>query len=62
MARIELSDEERTQLHEVLVLRLHDLRREIHHTDQRDFKTRLRREEELLFGLLSKLEELTVHA
>jgi hypothetical protein len=56
MAHVELSPEECAVLHEVLATRLHELRREIHHTDTRDFRTVLRLQEDVLLRLIAKLE------
>ena len=55
MLHLELSEEERGLLHDVLTMRLHDIRHEIHHTDQREFKGRLAHQEELLRRLLTVL-------
>ncbi|MCX6548073.1 MAG: hypothetical protein WCO20_00690 [Holophagaceae bacterium] len=40
----------------ILVRRLEDLRREIHHTDSRSFRADLKAEESLLHALLDKLK------
>jgi len=57
MPHVELSLEECAVLRAVVGGRLHDLRREIHHTDHREFKVFLQRQEELLINLLVKLEQ-----
>ncbi len=44
----------------ILVHRLEDLRREIHHTDSRSFRADLKAEESLLHALLDKLKASAV--
>lgn len=56
MAHVELSPEECAVLHEVLAARLHELRREIHHTDTREFRTVLQLQEDVLVRLVARLE------
>lgn len=56
MAHVELSPEECAVLHEVLAERLHELRREIHHTDSREFRNILLLQEDVLVRLLQRLE------
>jgi hypothetical protein len=55
MVHLNLSEEECAVLRELLVLRLQDLKHEIHHTDSREFRTRLRREEDVLRSLSDRL-------
>lgn len=56
MAHVELSPEECAVLHEVLAARLHELRREIHHTDTREYKAVLHMQEDVLVRLMARLE------
>jgi hypothetical protein len=55
MVHLHLSEEECAVLRELTTLRLQDLGHEIHHTDSREFRTRLRREEEVLRSLSDRL-------
>ena len=57
MRYLELSLEEHAVLRDVLSARLTEIRREIHHTDKRDFRARLLHQEELLVNLLARLEQ-----
>jgi hypothetical protein len=50
-----LSDEEREMLSHALAHYVDDLRREINHTDDHGFKSRLQREEHVLQGLVARL-------
>jgi len=50
-----LSDEEQQELLRVLVHYVDELRREINHTDEHGFKSRLQREEHVLQGLVARL-------
>ena len=54
---LELSLEEHAVLRDVLTARLTDIRHEIHHTDNREFRTRLARHEDVLVSLLARLEQ-----
>ena len=56
MHHLELSLEEHAVLRDVLAARLVEMRREIHHTDNREFRTRLLHREDVLVRLLAKLE------
>ncbi|MEI6592972.1 MAG: hypothetical protein WCL47_07005 [Holophagaceae bacterium] len=51
-----LDAKEATLVQRILVHRLEDLRREIHHTDSRSFRADLKAEESLLYALLDKLK------
>ena len=57
MPHVELSPKECAVLREVLAARLLDLRREIHHTDNREFNAFLLGEEDVLVALLARLEQ-----
>jgi hypothetical protein len=64
MVHLDLSEEEGAVLREMLALRSQDLKHEIHHTDSRDFRVRLHRQEDLVRGLLERLgveEAVTTH-
>ena len=50
-----LNDEERDVLSRALGHYVDELRREISHTDDHDFKSRLQREEHVLQGLVARL-------
>jgi len=52
---IDLSADETTVLGEVLEAKLRDLRHELHHTRDREFKQALRARHDLLEGVLTKL-------
>ena len=52
-----LSDEEREVLSHALAHYVEELRREINHTDDHAFKSRLQREEQVLQGLVARLGE-----
>lgn len=51
-----LDAKEAALVQRILVRRLEDLRREIHHTDSRSFRADLKAEESLLYALLDKLK------
>ncbi len=51
-----LNAKEAALVQRILVHRLEDLRREIHHTDSRSFRADLKAEESLLHALLDKLK------
>ena len=55
METIELTDSEASTLHDVVQNNLLALHSEISHTDDRDFKTALRKRQVLLQGVLEKL-------
>lgn len=55
MVHVDLSEEECAVVLDLLVIRSHDLGHEIHHTDSREFRAQLRRQEEVLHGLLERL-------
>jgi hypothetical protein len=55
MVRLDLSEEECAVLRELLVLRGQDLKHEIHHTDSREFRSRLRHQEDVIRGVLLRL-------
>lgn len=54
--QLDISDEEREELHTTLEGRLADVRVELRRTSQPEWKDRLREKERLLAGLISKLE------
>lgn len=56
MPHVELSADEYAVLHEVLSDRLAEIRREIHHTDTREFRMLLQRREDMLAGMVARLE------
>jgi len=56
MIRVELTLEEAQLLRQVLECCLDDLRDEIRHTDKKDFRNRLKSQEESLKHLLQHLE------
>jgi hypothetical protein len=56
MIQIELSDEECAMLREVLALSLQDLRHEIHHANNREFRALLRKRQTFLERVLSRLQ------
>lgn len=53
---VEFNDEELDMLRKVLADHLADLREEAHHTDARDYKDQLRKEEALLYRIQQKLQ------
>ena len=55
-----LNAKEAALVQRILVHRLEDLRREIHHTDSRSFKAELKAEEALLQHLLDKVKQPAV--
>jgi len=55
MLHVDLADDECTVLRHLIELKLRDLQHEIHHTDSREFKAELRRQEELIRRLLERL-------
>jgi hypothetical protein len=55
---LDLTDEERALLLELVEAKLPALLHEIHHTDARDFKESLKREYDLAEGLKAKIEGL----
>ena len=55
MVHIDLSEEECAVLRDLLAFRSQDLGHEIHHTDNREFKARLRRQEDVVRALLERL-------
>ncbi len=56
MVHLDLTEDERAVLRELLALRSEELRHEIHHTDSRSFRTGLRHEEDVLLALLNRLD------
>lgn len=52
---LELDDDERRTLADVLAEDVHELRGEITHTDERAFKARLQQREQVLERLLARL-------
>lgn len=58
MVHIDLSEEECAVLRDLLAVRSQDLGHEIHHTDSRDYRARLRRQEDVLRALLERIERL----
>jgi hypothetical protein len=56
MIQIELTDEECAMLREVLALNLQDLRHEIHHANNREFRALLRKREAFFDRFLSQLQ------
>lgn len=57
MIQIQLSDEECVMLREVLARHLDDLRHEIHHTANREFKALLRKREAFVDRLMAHLQQ-----
>jgi len=55
MLHVDLADEECAVLRHLLELKLRDLQHEIHHTDSREFKAGLRRQEDVVRRLLGRL-------
>ena len=55
MVHLDLSEEECAVLRELVALRALELKHEIHHTDNRDFRARLRREDAVLQQLGERL-------
>jgi hypothetical protein len=55
MVHVDLSEEECAVLRDLLATRSRDLEHEIHHTDSREFRAQLRRQEDLLRALLERL-------
>lgn len=56
MTPIEMSAEELTLVRSILDAYVSDLHTEIHHTDNREYRQRLKREDELLRELLRRME------
>lgn len=61
MVHVDLSEEECAVLRDLLATRSHDLGHEIHHTDSRDFRAELRRQEHVLHSLLERLAPEPAH-
>ncbi len=57
MHHLDLSPEEYAVVQGVLAARLAEIRREVHHTDHREFKAYLVQREEILARLLRKMTE-----
>ncbi len=57
MHHLELTPEEYAVLHGVLAARLAEIRREVHHTDHREFKSFLLQREATLVRILARMEE-----
>lgn len=57
MLQILLNEEEKTTLIDVLQCCLSDLRDEIHHTDDFDFKTMLKNRRKVLMKILDEISE-----
>jgi hypothetical protein len=57
MHHVTFSAEEYALVHELLAARLADLRREIHHTDSREFRTFLVHREEVIANIVARLQE-----
>ena len=55
MAAIELTESETSTLRDVMQNYLSELHSEISHTDDRDFRTALRKRQELLQGIFDRL-------
>jgi len=55
MVHLDLSEEECAVLRELLALRTQAIQHEIHHTDSREFRARLRRLEDVLRDLEQRL-------
>ena len=55
--QLDLSHEEYALVHGVLVARLAEIRREVHHTDNREFKAFLEQREVMLARLLTRMGE-----
>ncbi len=62
MHHLELSPDEYAVLHGVLAARLAELRREVHHTDHREFKAFLLQRIDVLARLLARMEQPVVVA
>lgn len=58
MLQLELTEQERAALTEVLNIFLSDLRLEITDTDRLDYRTRLKEQEQLIKRMLGKLDVL----
>ncbi|MDA8388648.1 MAG: hypothetical protein M0Z58_08325 [Nitrospiraceae bacterium] len=58
MATVTISDEEKEALSHALEIYLTDLKEEVFKTDSREAKESLRREEEVIRGILKKLEAM----
>ncbi len=56
MVRLEMNEEEMALVRRILDSYVFDLRTEIHHTDNREFRQTLKHEDEVLRGLLQRLE------
>jgi hypothetical protein len=61
MVHVDLSEEECAVLRDLLATRSQDLGHEIHHTDSRDFRAELRRQEHVLHSLLARLAPEPAH-
>jgi hypothetical protein len=57
MHTIVFTAEELALVHELISARLTDIRREIHHTDNREFKAFLAHREDVLADLLARLTQ-----
>jgi hypothetical protein len=57
MGTINFTDKEQETLVEMLEREIPNLRHEIHHTDDREYREFLKEKEKLLHALLSKLKE-----
>ncbi len=55
MVHVDLSEEECAVLRDLVAARSEDLGHEIHHTDSREFRAQLRRQEQVLLELLQRL-------
>jgi hypothetical protein len=55
MVHLELSEEECAVLRHLLALKAQDLTHEIHHTDSREFRAHLRRQEDVVRALSERL-------
>lgn len=55
MVHIDLSEEECAVLRDLLAVRTQELGHEIHHTDSREFRARLRHQDAVLRALLARL-------
>jgi hypothetical protein len=55
MVHVDLSEEECAVLRELLALRSQTIQHEIHHTDSREFRARLRHQEDVLRDLSERL-------
>lgn len=57
---LDLDPSETRTLEDLVSRRLEELQRELHHTDSRAFRTRLKAESDMLEGLLHRLLRLAV--